>query len=530
MLRPSSVPTGLAFCALLALYLGFSIYTTHSPNHSLNLHRLIPSYPSFLSKLNPLHSSTTHPSLPDLPEPLPPSLSLGSPLTPLHTLCHSPNTTWNHKLIWRCDHLSGGTSNLYNQLLNCVRVAIAAGAISFIPPKIWRRDQDEPIRVITGNKSDLVSLSYMFDYSYFKHSLTEACPALKLYESVGDVPGLIGTGSNKGEGDIRYAALRPRDLARAGWGAPWREKFDAWLDSLRGTAGGSYSYQTYDVVLAASQMFAWPVWEDGEEFAEGFGRGFVRFEGVSRGLAAVVLEGMAKSYGEDDGVVGMGDEYEYDEVDEFDELGRRDGGLSTPAPPVPSTSPQSSPPPPPSPFSTTPPFFGAHLRTGPDLGPEWSAMPFSTQYSSYVSTALAHNLSLLYLGSGVASDCATFKSRAKLEHNITVITKEDILSRHAPHLLPLLASLTSDQAAIIDFEVLSRATYFGGMHRSSFAWQIVWRRHAWSRLGLEEVVRTGKGWNGTEERKRDKVFEDEFSHVLNTEGTVFDFFLWGTWG
>jgi hypothetical protein len=132
----------------------------------------IASMSTFVGKLHP------HDLAPEYPD----------DLRPLKQLCSA--IRWDPKRVWKCDYASGGTSNVYNAVLGCVRAAIEAGATAFVPPQIWIRDPAEPVRVITGNLSDITDLSYLFDVPHFRLSLQTACPQMSIYESVGEVPNL----------------------------------------------------------------------------------------------------------------------------------------------------------------------------------------------------------------------------------------------------------------------------------------------------------------------------------------------------
>ena len=372
-------------------------------------------------------------------------------LRPLTQLCHS--IRWDQRRVWKCDYVSGGTSNIYNAVLGCVRAAIEAGATAFILPQIWIRDRSEPVRIITGNLSDLTDLSYLFDVPHFRLSLQTACPQIKIYNSIREVPDLPV--------DPHYALLRTTDF---GGLLDWRKNIDNHLQAQREGAGGSYTHQTYEYILMQKSVCTWPVWEDGVEFANNF-KSILHSRRDARGLAAAVLDGMRST---------------------FSLRGK--------------------------PFK----YYGAHLRTGDDVDPDWARTGFEEQFSCYLAHATSAELRLIYLGSGVPEDTVRFTGRALNEHHINVTTKEEMLGSTN---LKLLNAMTSDQQALVDFEVLSRADRLGGMHRSSFAWQLAFRKHTLSKLSLNESL-----------HDRPDVFQDEFSTILNTEPDKwFDNFFYGTW-
>jgi hypothetical protein len=121
-------------------------------------------------------------------------------------------------------------------------------------------------------------------------------------------------------------------------------------------------------------------------------------------------------------------------------------------------------------------FYGAHLRTAADAAAGgWT--PYAIQSGNYLDSATSHYLPIIYLACGNPTDRTLFTSTAT-NMNITVLTKREILSD--PEFSDELAemeSLTWDQQALIDWEVLLRSSMFGGTWESSFAWNIALRRH-----------------------------------------------------
>ena len=360
---------------------------------------------------------------------------------------------WVTDRVWQCDYASGGMGNVYNIVLGCVRTAIEAGASALIPPALWIRSRADPKLLVTNNITDIVDLSYMFNVAHFKSSLHTACPQMTVYDTKADVPNLPER--------AHYIWAKVEDFGNP---QVWRKNLDAHLEKQVENAGGEYTSRTYDYVLMYRPLFKWPVWDDGVAFANNF-KSILHFRADARGLAASILERMRQSF----------------------------------APRQPDLR-----------------YFGAHLRTGNDIGAEWSRTGFEQQYDSYMSEAVKMNLSVVYVGSGMPEDARRFADRAWKDYQINVTTKYEMLSGTD---LKMLNALESDQQALVDFEVLSRAAGFGGMHRSSFAWQIAFRKHTMSTLTLQESL-----------HDRPKIFQDEFSHILNSEPDQwFDFFFSCTW-
>lgn len=373
-------------------------------------------------------------------------------LGPLTELCR--RTEWVPDRVWQCEHAKGGLSNVYNMVLACIRLAIEAGATALILPKIWVRSTSEPIVLITGNLSDIADLSYLFDVQHFRFTLGDACPRMKIFASKNDITHMPE--------DPHAFPLRSTDL---GGVIDWRRNLDYALGQL-GTedAGGGHTHKMYDYILLTRTLFKWPIWEDSVAFGNNF-KSILHFRQDARGIAAAVLAQMNRTFSGNDGSFR---------------------------------------------------YFGVHLRTGADLGPEWDPMGFEVQYTYYIQQASAANVSVIYLGSGVPKDTKLFAERAWNEYGIKATTKHKMLS---PKDLKILNAMSSDQQACVDFEVLSRAARFTGMHRSSFAWQVAFRMHTKSDLSVDASL-----------HDRPENFQDEFSTILNTEPEAwFDFFWWCTW-
>lgn len=116
------------------------------------------------------------------------------------------------------------------------------------------------------------------------------------------------------------------------------------------------------------------------------------------------------------------------------------------------------------------------LRTAKDaLAVGWPG--YDSQAPNYLAAAQAHSLSLIYLSSGNPEDTKRLTATAS-KKNITVETKDSLLS--SPSFLAerkAMEKLTWDHRGIIDFLVLLRSSYFGGMFESSFSWNVANKRH-----------------------------------------------------
>jgi hypothetical protein len=113
-------------------------------------------------------------------------------------------------------------------------------------------------------------------------------------------------------------------------------------------------------------------------------------------------------------------------------------------------------------------FLGAHLRVEADA--EFAKFPgYQSQAPFYLEEAQRLNLTTIYLATGSPEHRERFQKDARAL-GITVYVKEDLLE---PEELAVLKSLTWDQQALVDYDVLLYSCRFCGAVRSSFSWLIV---------------------------------------------------------
>lgn len=159
-------------------------------------------------------------------------------------------------------------------------------------------------------------------------------------------------------------------------------------------------------------------------------------------------------------------------------------------------------------------YYGAHLRTGPDAtAAGWT--PYSIQSQNYISEATKYSLELMYVASGNTADLARL---AAINSSIIVETKESLLGEPvSPGSYEIarprkgfksewaaLMALNWDQRMLVDYEVLLRASMFGGIWESSFAWNVAMRRHvltgggggAWRVIGKKRDEQRALGGRG----------------------------------
>jgi hypothetical protein len=161
-------------------------------------------------------------------------------------------------------------------------------------------------------------------------------------------------------------------------------------------------------------------------------------------------------------------------------------------------------------------YLGIHLRTAKDAVDHGSFSSYEFQRDSYMSTAYTVNLPVANVASGNLTSIEMFADRAKyFIPGMTVTTKEDLLSGRD---LMELHSLTWDQAALVDYVILERASFFAGVKESSFTWNVMLTR-ATVRGGVAAVCGP-KHWLGEHEVWRDPwtVVHGNFPEGVDHEG------------
>jgi hypothetical protein len=374
-------------------------------------------------------------------------------INPLKDLCATRE--WKQGLVVKCMPPPGGVGNVKNMLLNCLRFAFEAGATGLIIPEITGRGSD----LKNINTDVRFPLSHFFDKEHFTSSLSTACPQIHLYA---DQSELAIYPTTKQEHFIAPKDLSPNFHPVATTViesvASWHLAFHAWLN----TTAPSYSASQPVLVAFSFQLLRFPLDFDDAYFVATFGRLF-RFREDIRRLAATVLYSMNTKYHLDLDVNKQGVE-----------AGK---------------------------------YYGAHLRTAGDAAAVgWPN--YTTQAENYLSAAQAANLTLIYLTSGNPKDTERFSSSAA-NLSISVATKTLLLSEPGfEDEKKQMEELSWDQQGGIDYEVLLRSSFFGGMFESSFSWNAALRRHVvvgggrWQSIGAGkqgvEIEMGGNGEDGTE--------------------------------
>lgn len=343
---------------------------------------------------------------------------------PLARVCSE--TSWTDGLVFICDNNSGGIGNIRNYILTCVRYAIEAGATGLVMPQVRTRSETNLVDIM----QDYRDLDYFFDAQHFRTSLNTHCPRISIYNNTWSIPNFkepyrpVEITPRTGEFGLRGGCDK-RDLNRHTdlFGARFRQ----WLLD-RATqfdlAPTSFSHPQV-IRLNWGVQLEFPVYRDGPEFVATYG-GMLRFRRDILQLGKRTVEAM-----------------------------RRFALAADPA-------------------TRAGRFVGFHLRTESDALSAWPS--FDYQSSSYLREAAARGFKAAYLATGNSTEAAKLVERARSQHQIAVVTKQDLLRRH-PEDLEALHALTWDQQALIDFIVLLACDFFLGVNPSSFSINVALKRH-----------------------------------------------------
>ncbi|OQO00446.1 hypothetical protein B0A48_13795 [Cryoendolithus antarcticus] len=362
-------------------------------------------------------------------------------------------SAWRPKLIFQLDDANGGVGNIRSNVLDFLFFAIEAGASIMLPSYASRSDSD--LSQVWGGRAPF---QLFFDEEWFLKAMDEACPQMKVHKPSKDdsvaktLPG-------------RYEPhTRRMDEGEQNGKKMYLEHLEAWLKEHPG-------YTTDLPIVVNLGRTLWDI--DTRSLPAAFRRNFgqvLRLNHSVRKLSALVVQNLAIKH----------------------------ALLIDPRDPIPPHA-----------------FYGAHLRTEVDAQKAgWMNEPntnFSAQTDAYISHALKHDLRTLYVASGNITDLALFAAKAAVHAPpLTITHKLDLLP---PSALTILETLTWDQQALIDFEVLQRCSVFGGFVKSSFSFQIAGTRAQWG----SDMGRVVEPWRVTHE-ETGVGFDDGLSRVVGRDG------------
>ena len=347
-------------------------------------------------------------------------------------------------------------------ILDFLFFAIEAGASIMLPGMASRSQTD-----ITNVWASRAPFDHYFDEAWFLSAMSQACPQMTIYKPQPDQP-LENALPGNYLPPSRRLDSSPENTRKA-----YLAHLDAWLTAKKP------SYKTPEdsssLTLVNIERTLWEI--DTRSLPSSFRRSFpqiLRINPSIRRLAALTVQSLA---------------------------------LANPSLPLDPRDPIPQ-----------KVFHGSHLRTEADaLAAGWNSATspnanYTSQSDAYIAHALAHNLRLMYVASGNASELERFASKAAA-HNppLTMTSKLSLLPQSA---LGELNSLTWDQQALVDYEVLQRSSIFAGFVKSSFSFGIVMARAQ----RLEDDGRVVMDPMGVRHKDESVCWDDGVSRVVGRDG------------
>lgn len=286
-------------------------------------------------------------------------------------------------------------------------------------------------------------VSYMFDSDHFFNTLAEDCPQLRIVDEEDEALNI----PPQSEGHL----IDPMQLVPTRWGhvlvdpSQFRPALDAHISEhiLKGSDDVEPAPQPtreHPIRLGFNDgvAFSWPVAHDDAEFRDNFGH-LARCPRNIRELSARALYNLYM-------MIGV---------------------RQSPASPARAA------------------FLGAHIRTEEDVQ-VYSWTSYEKQSMDIREQLVANNLSVVYVATGTASDVdrlredvAGMRIPVNETHStgVQVFQKWDLLDDED---IMFMDTLTWDQMALVDFDIMLRSSRFVGIWESSWSWTISLKRHAWS--------------------------------------------------
>ncbi|KAK7698564.1 hypothetical protein SLS64_012432 [Diaporthe eres] len=310
-----------------------------------------------------------------------------------------------------------------------------------ITPVLHAREAFEKMENSFGWDTDL-PVSYMFDSDHFFDTLAKDCPELHIVDE--DDP------SYNIPPKSEVVNISPKSLIPTVYNnvlvdpSLWRPALDQHIADIVAQPDFPQPSSERPMRMTFDDVaFSWPVRYDGTEFRSDFGH-VARFPRHIRELSARALYNLYRELGVDQSPAG------------------------------PSRA----------------AFLGAHVRTEADAQLEsWTS--FATQSANIRQQVEMNQLGAVYVATGTASDVDRLREdladvRVRTANGsqtetagVRVLQKWDILDEAD---VMLFDELTWDQMALVDLDIMLRASRFVGIWESSWSWTIALKRHAWSEL------------------------------------------------
>lgn len=429
---------------------------------TLSLLTLLPLY-YFSYTLRTSHSATTFSHLMSSSEGVTSQWLNSSLLGPFNSTAisaHCAATKWRSNLIFKLDESNGGIGNVRAHVLDFALFAIEAGAVMILPG-MTIRSTDDLFDVWHGKQANF---GRMFDEELSVERMKEACPGLKVYRAE-EVERLAKKEGGVNDVGPYEARSRRVDFDKGNTRKAAVEYTTDWLKDH------GVDSRTLNQMSVRHTMWEVDTRSLGPEFRRNFGQMFP-FRSDARRYAAIALQTLATTYG------------------------------------VPIK---------PSDHLHAKAYYGAHLRTEQDtvsagwLNPDTATevgLNYTKQTDAYLAHAAEHNLRVMYVATGNATELERFKLKAAASSPpVTVTSKWDLLPAIEAE---ALAELDWDQQALVDMEILMKSSVFGGFAKSSFAFAIAVARNAYLEA---EGKPLGYNWRMREVDPQ-VAFDDGLSRIL----------------
>lgn len=329
-------------------------------------------------------------------------------------------------MVLNLANANGGIGNIRGNILDFLFFALETGS-SILLPGFSGRDE-ENIANVWGNWK---AFGEFFDQEWFLEAMEHVCPAMEVFVLE---EGMELKEAVNGERGNSWPGSRREDLGVGGSREKVIEGLQRFLEEVDGEGDGDEEMKVLNL-----ERTLWDV--DTRSLPLGVRRNFgglLRIRPDIRRLAAVVVQSLAERFGVD--------------------IDPRDG--------IPRGA-----------------FYGAHLRTEADadaagwLNDGEVNANFSAQTDAYIKHAVRKKLGVMYVATGNSSELALFREKAANHRPpITVVSKHDLLPQSE---LAAFKSLSWDQQALVDYEVMKRCSTFGGFVKSSFSYNVAMARNQW---------------------------------------------------
>ncbi|KAJ4385431.1 hypothetical protein N0V93_009859 [Gnomoniopsis smithogilvyi] len=346
---------------------------------------------------------------------------IGGPITetnlaPITHLC--ANVSWHDDIVLNITTPGGGVGNLRTLILDFIYFAMQTGSHIILPSYI-KRTEKTLYWLDESNGSH--SFSHLFDTEFLISTLRTACPEMRVFQTIVEAE-INGTVTEvfdlQGSRTDKVVDTNPREKI---------SRFRKWVDTKpEGYQDEAVNMVTIGVPLFTHDMHTKP------RMRMALGR-LLKFNNKIRELAATVLFNLRRSRKLEA------------EIDPSKQIYH---GA----------------------------YYGMHLRTEIDAGETWGG--YEAQAIAHLDLCKKLNLSLIYVATGNQGDVVRFADEAQ-QVGITVISKQDLYStveEQAVFDSSALDSLSWDQKGVLDYEILSRSSFFSGPAASSFTWNLVLRR------------------------------------------------------